>query len=561
MFFSFFAQAAQSPGRQSAFRQVVWIHLLLLAAATWVLRNQDNALEGRAEHAPFLGHFLLVVGIVEGAMLIGWRLTQLPKSQALEFLLVTPLRPRRVFLAEALVGISRLALVTLAGLPVLLLLFPDGYLEWVDIAPLLVVPLTWGIITGLGLTAWAYEPFRIRRWSERLVLIGIALYLAIGVFVGEHLRTVLYGFKGRTWLPDGGLASDWLWQPEDLARWFLIVFTAFHRYNPFTVMEYWLSPLTLRKGEFVVAVDRMIGLELAALAIVVLLLLRASGRLKGHFHDRHYRPVVDDSKKDRGAIGNKPLSWWAVRRVTEYSGRVNLWLAAGFGGLFALYTVAHSYWPPWLGRQVFVIFEERLGGVPGLTTALVVLAAVPAAFQYGLWDSNAQDRCRRLELLLMSRLDPQDYWSAAAAAAWRRGRGYFAVALVLWIAAALGGKAALVQVAAACTAGVILWGLYFALGFRAFSRGMHANRLGLALTLGLPLLTYGCFRASWPELAVVLPPGSVYGPAAGAPVYQWLAGPILGGLIALAYTRMALARCDAELRRWYDLHHGQKVMD
>src|SRR5260370_32841505 len=99
MFFSFFAQAAQSPGRQSAFRQLVLVHLLLLTTAAWVLRNQDDAVANRSAHAPLLGHVLLVAGIVEGAMLIGWRLTQLPKSQALEFLLGSPLLPRRVFLA------------------------------------------------------------------------------------------------------------------------------------------------------------------------------------------------------------------------------------------------------------------------------------------------------------------------------------------------------------------------------------------------------------------------------------------------------------------------------
>src|SRR5260370_13136272 len=196
-----------------------------------------------------------------------------------------------------------------------------------------------------------------------------------------------------------------------------------------------------------------------------------------------------------------------------------------------------------MGRQVLVIFEERMGGIPGLTTALVVLAAVPAAFQYGLWDSNTQDRCRRLELLLMTRLSARDYWSAASAAAWRRGRGYFSVALVLWIAAAAAGKAAIAEVAVACAAGIVLWALYFALGFRAFSRGVHANRLGLLLTLGLPLLTYGCFRGSWSELAVVLPPGRVYAPVCGVPPYQWLAGPLLGGLITLCCPRSALPPC------------------
>ena len=51
------------------------------------------ALAGRSNAAMIAGNVLLVLGIVEGALLIGWRLAQLPKSQALEFLLVSPLRP------------------------------------------------------------------------------------------------------------------------------------------------------------------------------------------------------------------------------------------------------------------------------------------------------------------------------------------------------------------------------------------------------------------------------------------------------------------------------------
>src|SRR5579862_7858155 len=117
---------------------------------------------------------------------------------------------------------------------------------------------------------------------------------------------------------------------------------------------------------------------------------------------------------------------------------------------------------------------DSAGGVAGLTTGLVLLAAVPAAFQYGLWDSNAQDRCRRLELLLLTRLEPRDYWNAAAAAAWKRGRGYFAIALMLWCAAALAGRMTFTQLLVAVAVGETLWGLYFALGFRAFARGARA---------------------------------------------------------------------------------------
>jgi hypothetical protein len=213
-----------------------------------------------------------------------------------------------------------------------------------------------------------------------------------------------------------------------------------------------------------------------------------------------------------------------------------------------------------MGRRVFDYFEQ-VGGVAGLTTALVVLAAVPAAFQYGLWDSNAQDRCRRLELLLLTGLEARDYWQAAAAAAWRRGRGYFAVAGLLWVAAAVSGKIDVAPALAALAAGVVLWGLYFTLGFRAFSRGMQANGLGMGLTLGLPLLAYACHWAGWPVLASLVPPGSVYGPAAGAGPWQWLLGPLAAGLAALVLARWALARCDGDLRRWYDRHSGRKVLD
>src|SRR5207237_1105833 len=145
---------------------------------------------------------------------------------------------------------------------------------------------------------------------------------------------------------------------------------------------------------------------------------------------------------------------------------------------------------------VFVMCDEA-GGVPALTTGLVILAAVPAAFQYGLWDSSAQDRCRRLELLLLTDLDAHDYWNAAAAAAWQRGRGYFAVAAILWMAGWLGGRLTLSQAMAAAAAGVLVWGLYFTLGFRAFSRGMQASALGMLLTVGLPLAVFSADHLGW----------------------------------------------------------------
>jgi len=528
---SFFHLAATSPGRQRTFRRVAATHLLAMAGCALGMRWSEAV-----PAAVLLGNVLLVAGIVEGALLIGWRLAQLPKSQALEFLLVSPIRPPLVLTAEALVGLGRLGLVTIAGLPVLGLMVLEGVILPEDIGTLLLMPFTWGAVTGLGLTVWAYESAGVRRWGERLMLLAVVVYLIIGILAGEHLRQ---------WV---GLL------PSGIGEAFLTSFEALHRYNPFSVMRFAMeqNPSWAR--------EQVLWLELGGVALLVLLLARAARRLHAHFQERHYRPIVDARRRPRGAIGDWPLSWWCVRRVTEYSGRINLWLAGGFGVLYAVYTLVGPAWPPWLGSAVFRVFD-RLGGIPVLATALVLLAAVPAAFQYGLWDSNAQDRCRRLELLLLTRLQARDYWEAAAAAAWRRGRGYFAVAVLLWLAAYLSAQSTLAEVLAAGAAGVILWGLYFAIGFRAFSRGMQASALGLFLTIGLPVLAYGLCQIGWPDLAALLPPGAVYQPGSGQPAWTWLAGTLLGALAALAVTRWGIAQCLGDLRRWYDQNHGRKVLE
>jgi hypothetical protein len=551
MFAPFFALSMKSPGRQRAFRRAVVGHLLLLLICARGVDSWGNL--GQV----LMGQFLLVAGIVEGAILVGWRLTQMPKSQALEFMLVTPLRPRGILLAEAGVGLARLALVTLSGLPILLLLACFGRLLLADVVVLLVMPFTWGAITGMGLTLWAYEPLFIRKLAEKLLLLGIVVYLAIGVLVGEHIKA------WADWLPRSVYTihiagSEWEIKPGGML---LYAFTAFHELNPFGVMKTWMDPDYTRNIPPAVVDDRMFGLEIGASITLGLVLLRTAGRLKGHFHERHYKPAIDPRASKRPPVGDRPLSWWAVKRVTEYAGRANLWLAGGFGILYAAYTIAGDNWPPWLGRMVFYIFDQKMGGIPVLAAALVVLAAVPAAWQYGLWDSNAQDRCRRLELLLLTEIDPRDYWDAASAAAWRRGRGYYWVAILLWAAAVIAGRATLVQAGAAMAAGAILWSLYFALGFRAFSRGEQANGLGSLLTLGVPGATYVLYLADLPMFGMLLPPGSVYSAMAQPPTLLWLASPILLGLAALLITRSALAHCDAQMRHWYDMNHGMRSVE
>jgi hypothetical protein len=526
----FFKLAVVSPGRQSAFRYLVGMHLVLLTGGWSVAMNLQQ------EGTPLIGHVVLIAGIIEGALLIGWRLTQLPKSQSLEFLLVSPLRPQRLFLAEALVGLCRLALVNLSGLPLLLLLMVDGVLRPSDLPALILMPWTWGAITGLTLVTWGYENRLVRRWGERVVIVLVLIYLTVGVLAAEKLGVWL------TALPKG--MADLVF---DGVR-------AFHAYSPFTVLR---DVLRDPPEEIF---QRALVTEGLALALLGGLTWRAAYRLQGHFQDRHYSPVADVSRQRRSPVGDQPLTWWAVKRVSEYSGRVNLWLAGGFALIYAAYTVAGSNWPDGLGRQVFVIFD-LMGGVPALATALVVLAAVPAAFQYGLWDSSSQERCRRLELLLLTDLDAHAYWSAAAAAAWHRGRGYFAVAVVLWTSLVIAGRAELGQVVVAMACGVILWGLYFALGFRAFSRGMQANGLGTALTLGVPLLTCALLHGGYAGWAELLPPATVFLPAVTPASADWLPGPLLGGCLALALGLHTQRRCLQDLHRWYDQHHGQKVME
>src|SRR5262249_32326062 len=122
-------------------------------------------------------------------------------------------------------------------------------------------------------------------------------------------------------------------------------------------------------------------------------------------------------------------------------------------------------------------------------------------------------------------------------------------------------KLAPAQFLAALCAGVALWGLYFVLGFRAFASGLQANTLGMLLTVGLPVLAMALYRGDLPALAALVPPGSVYQPGASREAATWLPGPALGAALTLVLARASLARCEDDLRRWYDRHHSQKVVE
>ena len=194
-----------------------------------------------------------------------------------------------------------------------------------------------------------------------------------------------------------------------------------------------------------------------------------------------------------------------------------------------------------------------------VAAAMCVMAAVPAAFQFGLWDPTVQDRCKRLELLLLTDLGASDYWHASASAAWRRGRGYLVIAGLLWTALAVSGRVAWYEAVAAAIGGVALWGFSFAVGFRAFCSGNQASGIASLLTLGLPLVLFALLRAGQDDVAGFVPTAACYLPLKNGLTFTWAAGLLLTILVTIHLTRRGLARCDAELRAWYDANQGRPL--
>lgn len=527
----FFVAAMVAPARQHAFRVVAVAHVAFLAVVAWL-----TAASGTPHGLATFGYVLLSLAMVEAASLIGWRLTQLPKSQALEFLLVSPLRPARLFLAEAVVGLSRFALVWLGGLPVFLGLHLCGAIQWADFFPLMALPFVWGAAVALLLTAWVYEPARVRRIGELLGLFGVLLYLTVGVLAGENIVVWLRNLPPRV----GEFLFD------------AVMFT--HTMNPFGVVRYWFAS----DSAAWIAWERAGWLTAAGATLFLIALTRAACRLHGHFHDRHYKPISSARASQAARIGDQPLSWWAVRRVMEFGGRINLWLAGGFAAMYAAFIVAGDDWPAWMGRLVFQIFEQW-GGPAGVATAMCVMAAVPAVFQYGLWDNSVPDRCKRLELLLLTDLRGSDYWRASLASAWKRGRGYLFIAAMLWVAMGVGGRASWACVIAAAVGGLAFWAFGFAGGFRAFATGNQTSGVSSLIVLGLPLLVWGLLRANQPDLAGLIPTGLCYLPVAGHLGWGWAVG-LTGTLAVTAWlTTQGLAKCEPDLRAWYDGNQGRRA--
>lgn len=529
----FFVAAMQAPGRQLAFRKMAFVHVL--ACCFFVFWSMRIGSYGAPE---LVGYAAFVLGLIEGAALIGWRLAQLPKSQALEFLLVSPVRPRRLFLSEAFVGCARFLLVQFTGLPVLLYGVFFANFEASDLIPLFVMPITWGLLTGLMLTTWIYESIWIRRIGELIGLFGVLVYLVVGLLAGEHLRSWLEALP--TWL--GSL-------------FFQFVMTT-HEGNPFGVIRYWLS----NDRVAFVAWEKFSTLQLIAIAIIIFSLFRAACRLQPHFHDRHYSPLLDNRPDELTKIGDRPLSWWAVRRCMEYSGRVNLWLAVGVAFLYSAFILAGDRWPAQLGKMVFMLFENW-GGPASMATMLCVLACVPAVFQYGLWDATTQDRCKTLELLLLSELEGKDYAHAAFSAAWARGKGYLLGSFALWLALGFSGRADWFCVLGAIFGGCLLWMLSFAIGFRSFAKGAQTSGIASLFTIGLPLSLVILNRLGLEQFSGILPHGWCYAPLKTGVNLYWAIG-IFAGISLTAYLlHSGFKNCVTDLQSWYDKNHGQTSVE
>jgi hypothetical protein len=413
-----------------------------------------------------------------------------------------------------------------------------GWIVAEDLLPLFLFPLVWGAAISMALTAWVYEPAVVRRIGEVIGLLGVLVYLTVGVLAGENL--VL-----------------WLQKLPPTVGQFLydgVLFT--HTMNPFGVVRYWF----LADSVAWIAVERVQYLLLAGAGLAVAAGVRAAFRLQGHFHDRHYKPLSLADAHNRPSVGDDPLTWWAVKRVMEYSGRINLWLAGGFSVIYAGYLMAGDAWPPWMGKLVFQIFETW-GGAATVATSLAVMAAVPAIFQFGLWDATVSSRCQRLELLLLTDLSGADYWRASLKAAWKRGRGYLFSAVLLWIALVIHGRVSPQAGLAAMLGGLGLWAFSFAVGFRSFATGQQTSGLASILTLGVPLILALLVKSGYHELAALLPAGLCHIPASYGLTYTWFLGMGWMGLVTYQLTRTGLARCETDLRAWYDANQGKKSQE
>lgn len=531
MLWPFYEQAGRSISRQLSFRRLLFVLMIGLAVMCLVPIRF-----GRPNLVIALGLTLLFGGIISGGLLIGWRLTQLPKSRSLEPLLLAPVDSIHLMLGEQIVAVTYFGLIMLSSVPILVLCVSMQWMQPLDALVLFVIAFTWGSFAGLGLTWWTYEPERLRKWVEQIFGITMLVYVSTAVMFFERFLA---------WAR--GLPSGW-------GRWIHEVLLFIHTFNPFDLI------FRIGWGMSSDIWFRFWALEGVALVGLTFFVLRSAYRLKNHYLDQNYRPRVERTRKGDLKIQDWPLRVWAILRVSQYSGRANVWLAWGIAVSYSAYMLMGTSWPAWMGKRIFISFD-RVGGVPAVSTVFALLAAVPAAYQYGLWDNSIPERCRRLETFLMTKLTAWDYFDASVRAAWHRGQGYFFPATLLWIAYWYAGR--LPTLALLCTlyCSVAIIISYMALGFSQFTRTSGNNAIGFVLTFLLPVVTWGVGEAGLKYVAAALPGGAIFfassGKASGLELLYfagvWSIWLSVSGFIHYRTIRSF----DHDLRDWYDRNHAK----
>lgn len=510
--------------------------------AVWLVRRPSEP----AETVELVTWSIFLVAIVVGGATTGWRVAQWPKSRAAEFLLVAPRSDWELVGSQVLSGMLRTALVVGASTPLVALLWGWGWIGAAQAAAILSISLMAAWVAGLLLAVVAYEPAWVRLWCERLVLALVVVYLVAFGLLGQRILPPLVEW----WSAHGGAPAGALVDVAAVWRYF----------NPFRLLG---TLGDAAPGALAVRTAAVLGLLGLVLAAAVWRLVR---RLRAHYWDENYS-TPQAEQESAGEVGRYPLAWWTVRRVSRFRGSVNLYLFWATTVLYCGWLVRGDAWPAWLGANQLRLIDSW-GGAALLGAAALQLAVLPAAFLNGLWDSNSTQRAGRLELLLVTPLDARQYLWGSAAAAWTRGRAYLLAGLVVWMAAAATGHLTWPACLALSLVGGTQLLLYFALAFRQFARirgDAHAAAWGLALAVGLPLVSAGLLHLGWNDAALTTPLGASYllaadradaaaaaarVPLATSEIVLLAAAVAVQVAASLWLLRGALVAFDREIREW-----------
>lgn len=474
------------------------------------------------------------MAIVVGACFTGWRITQFPKSRAAEFTLVTPISDRELVATEVLTGVAKTVLVVFPLLPFTCAMWGAGWISKSDMLILTCVPVSAGVFAGICLAVVSYEPSWVRRSLEYLLLAGVVAYMVLFGLLGAFFaRPLLAAWGTLVGTPLSG---------------FMDVGDVLRFSNPFRLLG---SVGDVDQGAATMRTLLILGL---IWFLTMAGYLRLACRLRPHYEEENYgrqRGRRDYSRP----MGQRPLSWWTRRRVSRFRGRINLYLTWATVAVYTAWTLMPGRWPPWLAVPQLQLLES-LGGLPLLLAACLHLAVVPAAFLQGLWDSHAQQRARRLELLLTTPLEAGDYLLASLVAAWTRGRGYILPAAILSGVAIYNRNLQPVELAWLCLAMGNYLLLSFAVAFRNFARlpdDRSVTVCGLLWSVGLPVLTIGLALLAEPNWTFCTPLGAVYQAATGSSTATklFLASQCLYALAGIFLLRSAVLCFDREIHDWF----------